>query len=154
MRSEKWVTPMWSSADGNAAGKRLRSLVVQRRIIYELHVKAFADATRWHWRLPRLMQKLDYLQTGRHLHLAAAVSSLPGPRRRLRHCRLCECHPSYGTMDDFKAFWRRRTTRAAGDDRVSHQPHFGPAPVVQSRGATRARLAGADYYVWATAARV
>src|SRR5215471_183926 len=75
-------------------------------IIYELHVRAFADSNNdGIGDFPGLIQKLDYLQ-------ALGVTCLwllpffPSPLRDDGYdiADYLTVHPSYGTLDDFKSF--------------------------------------------------
>ena len=75
-------------------------------IIYELHVRTFADSNNdGIGDFPGLMQKLDYLQD-----LGVdALWLLPFFSSPLRDdgydvSDYCAVHPTYGTLDDFKKF--------------------------------------------------
>ena len=79
-------------------------------VIYELHVRAFCDSDgdgTGDFRASR--KKLDYLQD---LGISAIwlLPFYPSPlaRRWLRYLRLHRIHPTYGTLDDFKAFLKKR----------------------------------------------
>ena len=75
-------------------------------IIYELHVKAFFDSNNdgiGDFPRPDPEARLP-AGAGRHLPLAAAVLPVAAAGRRLRHRRLPERPPDYGTLEDFQAF--------------------------------------------------
>ena len=105
-------------------------------IIYELHVRAFADSNNdGIGDFPGLMSQTR-LPPGarRHLPLAPALLPLAPARRRLRHLQLCRRQPILRLHQRLQAVPRRRPqTQHAGDDRARHQSHQRPAPVVQSR---------------------
>ncbi|HUB79073.1 MAG TPA: maltose alpha-D-glucosyltransferase [Bryobacteraceae bacterium] len=75
-------------------------------IIYELHVKAFADSNAdGIGDFPGLMQKLDYLQD-LGVTCIWLLPFFPSPLRDDGYdiADYQNVHPSYGTLDDFKAF--------------------------------------------------
>ncbi len=75
-------------------------------IIYELHVKAFADSNAdGIGDFPGLMQKLDYLQD-LGVTCIWLLPFFPSPLRDDGYDigDYVNVHPSYGTLDDFKAF--------------------------------------------------
>src|SRR5271168_1891066 len=75
-------------------------------IIYELHVKAFADSNAdGIGDFPGLMQKLDYLQD-LGVTCIWLLPFFPSPLRDDGYdiADYMTVHPSYGTLDDFKAF--------------------------------------------------
>jgi maltose alpha-D-glucosyltransferase/alpha-amylase len=75
-------------------------------IIYELHVKAFADSNAdGIGDFPGLMQKLDYLQD-LGVTCIWLLPFFPSPMRDDGYDigDYVNVHPSYGTLDDFKAF--------------------------------------------------
>ncbi len=113
-------------------------------IIYELHVKAFADSNDdGDRRLPGPDQQARLPPgAGGHLHLAPAVLPFAAARRRLRHRRLPR-GPSQLRHAEAVPPVRPRGAPAGhpGRDRAGDQPHLRPAPVVPGRpaGARRAR---------------
>ncbi len=75
-------------------------------IIYELHVKAFADGNSdGIGDFPGLIEKLDYLQA-LGITCIWLLPFFPSPLRDDGYdiADYMNVHPSYGTMDDFKAF--------------------------------------------------
>jgi maltose alpha-D-glucosyltransferase / alpha-amylase len=75
-------------------------------IIYELHVRAFADSNNdGIGDFPGLMQKLDYLQD-LGVTCLWVLPFFPSPLRDDGYdiADYMTVHPSYGTLDDFKAF--------------------------------------------------
>jgi maltose alpha-D-glucosyltransferase / alpha-amylase len=75
-------------------------------IIYELHVRAFADSNNdGIGDFPGLMQKLDYLQD-LGVTCLWLLPFFPSPLRDDGYdiANYLDVHPSYGTLDDFKAF--------------------------------------------------
>ncbi len=120
-------------------------------IIYELHVKAFADSNAdGIGDFPGLMQKLDYLQD-LGVTCVWLLPFFPSPLRDDGYdiADYVNVHPSYGTLDDFKAFL------AAAHDRelqvmielvINHtsdqHPWFQAARNAPPGSPER------DYYVW------
>jgi maltose alpha-D-glucosyltransferase/alpha-amylase len=120
-------------------------------IIYELHVKAFADSNAdGIGDFPGLMQKLDYLQD-LGVTCVWLLPFFPSPLRDDGYdiADYQNVHPSYGTLDDFKAFL------AAAHDRelqvlielvINHtsdqHPWFQAARNAPAGSPER------DYYVW------
>jgi maltose alpha-D-glucosyltransferase / alpha-amylase len=120
-------------------------------IIYELHVKAFADSNAdGIGDFPGLMQKLDYLQD-LGVTCIWLLPFFPSPLRDDGYdiADYVNVHPSYGTLDDFKAFL------AAAHDRelqvmielvINHtsdqHPWFQAARNAPPGSPER------DYYVW------
>src|SRR5580700_2347478 len=120
-------------------------------IIYELHVKAFADSNAdGIGDFPGLMQKLDYLQD-LGVTCVWLLPFFPSPLRDDGYdiADYVNVHPSYGTLDDFKAFL------AAAHDRelqvmielvINHtsdqHPWFQAARNAPAGSPER------DYYVW------
>ena len=120
-------------------------------IIYELHVKAFADSNAdGIGDFPGLMQKLDYLQD-LGVTCIWLLPFFPSPLRDDGYdiADYINVHPSYGTLDDFKAFL------AAAHDRelqvmielvINHtsdqHPWFQAARNAPAGSPER------DYYVW------
>jgi maltose alpha-D-glucosyltransferase/alpha-amylase len=120
-------------------------------IIYELHVKAFADSNSdGIGDFPGLMQKLDYLQD-LGVTCIWLLPFFPSPLRDDGYdiADYINVHPSYGTLDDFKAFL------AAAHDRelqvmielvINHtsdqHPWFQAARNAPAGSPER------DYYVW------
>ena len=105
-------------------------------IIYQLHVKAFADSNGdGVGDFAGLTSKLDYLED---LGVTALwlLPFYPSPGRDdgydisdYRHI-----NPDFGTMQDFRRFMQEAKRReAAGHHRARHQPHFGPASLVSAR---------------------
>ena len=75
-------------------------------IIYELHVRAFADSNNdGIGDFPGLLQKLDYLQD-LGVTCLWLLPFFPSPLRDDGYdiSNYMDVHPSYGTLDDFKAF--------------------------------------------------
>ncbi len=78
-------------------------------IIYQAHVKAFFDSNNdGIGDFPGLTRKLDYLQAPRHHLPLAAARSFPRRSRTMATTSrdYPNVHPSYGTLDDFRAFVR------------------------------------------------
>ena len=97
--------PLGATTRVKKAGSATDPLWYKDAIIYELHVRAFATATATASATsPACSQARLPAGPRRHLPLAAAVLPLAPARRRLRHRRLLDVHPSYGTLDDFKQF--------------------------------------------------
>ena len=87
-------------------GSASDSLWYKDAIIYELHVKAFADSNAdGIGDFPGLMQKLDYLQD-LGVTCIWLLPFFPSPLRDDGYdiADYVNVHPSYGTLDDFKAF--------------------------------------------------
>ena len=102
----------------------------------KLHVRAFADSNNdGIGDFPGLISKLDYLQDlGITCIWLLPVLPFAAARRWLRHRKLHDVNPSYGTLSDFKDFLGcGASAQHAGDDRAGHQPHQRSASVVQSR---------------------
>ena len=124
-------------------------------IIYELHVKAFADSNSdGIGDFPGLMQKLDYLQD-LGVTCIWLLPFFPSPLRDDGYdiSDYVNVHPSYGALDDFKAFL------AAAHDRelqvmielvINHtsdqHPWFQTARNAPPGSPER------DYYVWSDSA--
>ena len=120
-------------------------------IIYELHVRAFADSNNdGIGDFPGLIQKLDYLQ-------ALGVTCLwllpffPSPLRDDGYdiADYLTVHPSYGTLDDFKSFLaaaHQRGLQVMIELVINHSsdqhPWFQRARHAPSGSAER------DFYVW------
>ena len=73
-------------------------------IIYEVHVRAFFDSNGDGMGDFRGLTREARLSAGprRHGGLAPAVLPVPLARRRVRHRRLPDVHPAYGTLRDFQ----------------------------------------------------
>ena len=114
-------------------------------IIYEIHVRAFADSNNdGIGDFPGPHVRLDYLQD-LGVTCLWLLPFFPSPLRDDGYdiADYVDVNPSYGTLNDFKLFLdAAHTARHAGDDRARHQPHLRPAPVVQGRPPRAARLAG------------
>ena len=92
-----------------------------------------------------LTQKLDYLQ-GLGITCLWLLPFFPSPLRDDGYdiADYLNVHPSYGTLDDFKAFVARRArAQHQGADRAGRQPHLGSASVVPARAPRAARIARA-----------
>jgi maltose alpha-D-glucosyltransferase/alpha-amylase len=77
-------------------------------VFYELHVKAYSDANAdGVGDFPGLMSRLDYLE-GLGVNCLWLLPMYPSPFRDDGYdiSDYCNVHPSYGTLDDFKAFLR------------------------------------------------
>ncbi|QNI34312.1 maltose alpha-D-glucosyltransferase [Alloacidobacterium dinghuense] len=88
------------------AGSASDPLWYKDAIIYELHVRAFADSNSdGIGDFPGLMQKLDYLQD-LGVTCLWLLPFFPSPLRDDGYdiADYLTVHPSYGTLDDFKAF--------------------------------------------------
>jgi maltose alpha-D-glucosyltransferase / alpha-amylase len=88
------------------AGSLLDPLWFKDAIIYELHVKAFADSNNdGIGDFPGLMQKLDYLQD-LGVTCIWLLPFFPSPLRDDGYdiSDYMSVHPSYGTVEDFRAF--------------------------------------------------
>ena len=132
-------------------GSASDSLWYKDAIIYEVHVKAFADSNAdGIGDFPGLMQKLDYLQD-LGVTCIWLLPFFPSPLRDDGYdiSDYKNVHPSYGTLDDFKAFL------AAAHDRelqvmielvINHtsdqHPWFQAARNAPPGSPER------DYYVW------
>src|SRR5271169_1684769 len=93
--------PMVNRRPGNASDP----LWFKDAIIYELHVKAFADSNGdGIGDFQGLEQKLDYLQ-GLGITCIWLLPFFPSPLRDDGYdiANYTEVHPSYGTLDDFRA---------------------------------------------------
>ena len=115
-------------------------------IIYELHVRAFADSNGdGIGDFPGLVDAPRLpARPRRHGALAAAVLSLAAARRRLRHRRLPHGQPDLRQPRRLPPLPRRRPrARPARHHRAGHQPHLRPAPVVPARPPGRAGQRGA-----------
>jgi glycosidase len=81
-------------------------------IIYQTHVRAFSDSDGTHRRLPRLTEKLDYLQD---LGVTAIwlLPFYPSPLKDDGYdiADYTSVHPNYGTIRDFQAFLREAHAR-------------------------------------------
>ena len=89
-----------------SAGSATDPLWFKDAIIYELHVKAFADSNNdGIGDFPGLIQKLDYLQD-LGVTCLWLLPFFPSPLRDDGYdiADYMTVHPSYGTLDDFKAF--------------------------------------------------
>ncbi len=129
------------------------SLWYKDAVIYEVHVRAFADSNDdGIGDFGGLTRKLDYLQ---ELGVTAIwlLPFYPSPRqrRRLRHRRLPE-HPSRRTArcEDFQRVRRRGASARAC---ASSPSSSSITPPTSTRGSRRARKAPIghkkrDYYVW------
>ena len=115
-------------------------------IIYQAHVESFFDSNNdGVGDFQGLTQKLDYLQ-GLGITCLWLLPFFPSPLRDDGYdiADYLNVHPSYGTLDDFKAFVRAAHERAhQGPDRARHQPHLGPASLVPARAPCAARIARA-----------
>ena len=112
-------------------------------IIYQLHVKAFADSNNdGIGDFAGLTEKLGYLQElGVTDAVAAAVLSVARPRRRLRHRRLRRHQSRFRHHEGFQALHRRgQGARPARHHRTRHQPHLRPARLVQARPPQRSQV--------------
>ncbi len=115
-------------------------------VIYELHVKAFADSNGDGIGDLRGLDPAARLPPGprRHLPLAAPLLPFPAARRRLRHLGLPEHPPRLRDDGGFPGARRRRArARPADHDRAGHQPHLRPARLVPGGPPRAARLARA-----------
>ena len=121
-------------------------------IIYQLHVRAFQDASGdGIGDFRGLRQRLDYIQD---LGVTAIWLQpfYPSPLKDDGYdiADYSTVHPSYGTLTDFREFLdaaHRRGLRVITE--LVHQPHIGPASVVSA--SPRRSLPGSierDFYVW------
>jgi len=97
------MTPLRKSKSSGSASD---PLWYKDAIIYELHVKAFADSNNdGIGDFPGLIQKLDYLQD-LGVTCLWLLPFFPSPLRDDGYdiADYMTVHPSYGTLDDFKAF--------------------------------------------------
>ena len=115
-------------------------------IIYQAHVKSFFDSNNdGIGDFPGLTQKLDYLQ-GLGITCLWLLPFFPSPLKDDGYdiADYLNVHPSYGTLDDFKAFVARGARAAhQGAHRAGRQPHLRPASVVPARAAGAAGIARA-----------
>jgi maltose alpha-D-glucosyltransferase/alpha-amylase len=120
-------------------------------VIYELHVKAFADSDGdGIGDFRGLTQKLDYLQDLG----VTAVWLLPFCRSPLKDdgydiSSYTDLHPAYGTMRDFKAFLReahRRGLRVITELVLNHTSD--QHPWFQRARRAKPGSQGRDFYVW------
>ena len=97
-----------------------------------------------------LIDKLDYIERPRRqLPVAAAVLSVAAARRRLRHRRLPDDPPDYGTLEDFQRVPRGGPrARHPRHHRAGDEPHVRSAPVVPARAPRADGSPKRDYYVW------
>jgi len=95
--------------------------LVQRPIIYELHVRAFADSNGDGIGTSRLLARLDYLQDSASLHLL--LPFFPSPLRDDGYdiSNYVDVHPSYGTLNDSSRSLTRTPAQHAGHDRAGYQ---------------------------------
>ena len=114
-------------------------------VIYELHVRAFADSNGdGIGDFPGLLSRLDYLQD-LGITCIWLLPFFPSPLRDDGYdiANYVDVNPSYGTLNDFKQFLdAAHTAEYAGDDRVGHQPHQRPTPMVQGSPPGAARFSG------------
>ena len=112
-------------------------------IIYQLHVKAFADSNNdGIGDFAGLTEKLPYLQD---LGVTALwlLPFYPSPGRDDGYdiADYGDINPDFGTMKDFKRFIQEaKTTRSARHHRARHQSHFRPARLVQARAPQRSQI--------------
>ena len=113
-------------------------------IIYEMHVRAFADSNNdGIGDFPGLMPKLDYLQD-LGVTCLWLLPFFPSPLRDDGYdiADYIDVNPIYGTLDGFQGVpGRGARARHAGDDRAGRQPHLRSASVVQGRAAGAAGIA-------------
>ena len=123
-------------------------------IIYELHVKAFADGNNdGIGDFVGLLEKLPYLQK-LGVTCLWILPFFPSPGRDDGYdiADYLNVNPAYGTIDDFKRVPGRGTRAGhAGADRTGYQSHQRPAPVVPgsaqcAQGFTRARHVRVERY--------
>jgi maltose alpha-D-glucosyltransferase/alpha-amylase len=103
---ETMSTHMTPLRKAKSTGNASDPLWYKDAIIYELHVKAFADSNNdGIGDFPGLMQKLDYLQD-LGVTCLWLLPFFPSPLRDDGYdiADYMTVHPSYGTLDDFKAF--------------------------------------------------
>jgi len=99
-------THMAPQRKGKTSGSATDPLWYKDAIIYELHVRAFADSNSdGIGDFPGLIQKLDYLQD-LGVTCLWLLPFFPSPLRDDGYdiADYMTVHPSYGTLDDFKAF--------------------------------------------------
>ena len=99
-------TQIISPGSAKRAGSATDPLWYKDAIIYELHVRAFADSNNdGIGDFPGLMQKLDYLQD-LGVTCLWVLPFFPSPLRDDGYdiADYMTVHPNYGTLDDFKAF--------------------------------------------------
>ena len=112
-------------------------------IIYQLHVKAFADSNDdGIGDFAGLTEKLDYLQD---LGVTALwlLPFYPSPGRDDGYdiADYGAINPDFGTMKDFRRFMAEaKRARPAGHHRARDQPHLRPASLVQARAPQRAGI--------------
>jgi len=97
------ITPL---RKGKSAGSASDPLWYKDAVIYELHVRAFNDSNNdGIGDFPGLIQKLDYLQD-LGVTCLWLLPFFPSPLRDDGYdiADYLTVHPSYGTLDDFKAF--------------------------------------------------
>jgi maltose alpha-D-glucosyltransferase / alpha-amylase len=120
-------------------------------IIYELHVRAFMDSNNdGIGDFPGLMQKLDYLQD-LGVTCLWLLPFFPSPLRDDGYdiADYMNVNPSYGTLDDFKAFLRAahdRNIQVMVELVVNHTSDQHPW-FERARRAPRGSMER-DYYVW------
>jgi maltose alpha-D-glucosyltransferase/alpha-amylase len=133
------------------AGSNSDPLWYKDAIIYELHVRAFADSNNdGIGDFPGLIQKLDYLQD-LGVTCLWLLPFFPSPLRDDGYdiANYLDVHPSYGTLDDFKAFLaaaHQRGLQVMIELVVNHtsdqHPWFQAARHAPAGSAER------DFYVW------
>ena len=125
------------------AAETVDELWYKDAIIYQLHVKAFADSNNdGIGDFAGLTEKLSYLQD---LGVTALwlLPFYPSPGRDDGYdiADYGSINPDFGTMKDFKRFIQEaQTARSARHHRARHQPHLGPAQLVQARAPQPGRL--------------
>ena len=112
-------------------------------IIYQLHVKAFADSNNdGIGDFAGLTEKLGYLQD---LGVTALwlLPFYPSPGRDDGYdiADYGDINPDFGTHEGFPALHRRsQAPRPAGHHRTRHQPYLRPARLVQARAPQRSEI--------------
>jgi glycosidase len=137
-----YITALNRARRQNAALQQDDPLWYKDAIIYQLHVKAFADSNNdGIGDFAGLTEKLDYLQElGVTALWLLPFYPSPRPRRRLRHRRLWRRQSRFRHDEGFPALHRRsQEARPAGHHRAGHQPHLRPARLVPARPPQRAR---------------
>jgi maltose alpha-D-glucosyltransferase / alpha-amylase len=95
-----------SKTESNSVSPTHQAVWYKNAIIYELHVRTFADSNSdGIGDFPGLMKKLDYLQDlGINTIWLLPFFTSPLKDDGYDVSDYCAVHPSYGTLDDFRAF--------------------------------------------------
>ena len=152
MKAPRWrIELLWRVTAVKKLASATDPLWYKDAIIYELHVRAFADSNGdGIGDFPGLLSQARLSAgSGRHLPLAAAVLPFAAARRRLRHCELLGRESVVRNAERLQSLSGcGARAQHAGDDRTGHQSHHRPASLVQGGAPGAARLAERDMYVW------